>query len=43
MEKLELELTAFRKVFNERIQYFRQLQELSDTVVGKSNFTLFSG
>jgi E3 ubiquitin-protein ligase SHPRH len=33
MEKLELELASFRKVFNERIQYFKQLQELSDTVV----------
>ncbi|KAF8576626.1 hypothetical protein K439DRAFT_1366726 [Ramaria rubella] len=33
MEKLELELASFRKVFNDRIQYFKQLQELSDTVV----------
>lgn len=33
MEKLELELTCFRKVFNDRIQYFKQLQMLSDTVV----------
>ncbi|KIJ47249.1 hypothetical protein M422DRAFT_249098 [Sphaerobolus stellatus SS14] len=33
MEKLEIELASFRKVFNDRIQYFRQLQELSDTVM----------
>ena len=33
MEKLEVELASFRKVFNERIQYFKQLQELSDMVV----------
>ena len=33
MEKLEFELASFRKVFNDRIQYFRQLQELSDTVM----------
>ena len=33
MEKLEIELASFRKVFNDRIQYFKQLQELSDTVV----------
>jgi E3 ubiquitin-protein ligase SHPRH len=33
MEKLELELALFRKVFNDRIQYFKQLQELSDTVL----------
>ena len=33
MEKLELELATFRKVFNDRIQYFKQLQELSDTVM----------
>ncbi|KAF8512949.1 SNF2 family N-terminal domain-containing protein [Hysterangium stoloniferum] len=32
MEKLELEMAQFRKVFNDRIQYFKQLQELSDTV-----------
>jgi len=33
MEKLELELFLFRKLFNDRIEYFRQLQEISDTVV----------
>ncbi|KAI5120240.1 hypothetical protein M0805_007544 [Coniferiporia weirii] len=31
-EKLESDMTQFRKAFNDRIQYFRQLQELSDTV-----------
>ncbi|CAL1697614.1 unnamed protein product [Somion occarium] len=32
MDKLQADLTLLRKAFNERISYFRQLQELSDTV-----------
>ncbi|THH15865.1 hypothetical protein EW146_g4683 [Bondarzewia mesenterica] len=32
-DKLEADLSQFRKAFNERIQYFRQLQEISDSVV----------
>ncbi|KAI0078425.1 hypothetical protein K474DRAFT_1594151 [Panus rudis PR-1116 ss-1] len=32
LDKLQNDLTLFRKAFNERISYFRQLQELSDTV-----------
>ncbi|KIP06910.1 hypothetical protein PHLGIDRAFT_72023 [Phlebiopsis gigantea 11061_1 CR5-6] len=32
MEQLQADLALLRKAFNERIQYFRQLQELSDTV-----------
>ncbi|KDQ50603.1 hypothetical protein JAAARDRAFT_580714 [Jaapia argillacea MUCL 33604] len=32
MEKLDQDLAQFRKAFNERIQYFRQLQEISDSV-----------
>ncbi|KIY69814.1 hypothetical protein CYLTODRAFT_420375 [Cylindrobasidium torrendii FP15055 ss-10] len=32
LDKLRLDLVLFRKVFNQRIQYFRQLQEISDTV-----------
>ncbi|KAK7680847.1 hypothetical protein QCA50_016157 [Cerrena zonata] len=32
MEKLSADLALLRKAFNERISYFRQLQELSDTV-----------
>ncbi|KAH7925001.1 hypothetical protein BV22DRAFT_1034512 [Leucogyrophana mollusca] len=31
-DKLDADLTQLRKVFNERILYFRQLQEISDTV-----------
>ncbi|THH04137.1 hypothetical protein EW145_g5749 [Phellinidium pouzarii] len=31
-DKLESDMVQFRKAFNDRIQYFRQLQELSDTV-----------
>ncbi|KAL5520312.1 hypothetical protein ACEPAG_9526 [Sanghuangporus baumii] len=31
-EKLEADMAPFRKAFNDRVQYFRQLQELSDTV-----------
>ncbi|KAH7107566.1 SNF2 family N-terminal domain-containing protein [Auriculariales sp. MPI-PUGE-AT-0066] len=33
LEKLESELQQMRRTFNERLQYFRQLQELSDTVM----------
>ncbi|THG95740.1 hypothetical protein EW026_g5964 [Hermanssonia centrifuga] len=32
MDKLQADLSRFRKAFNERISYFRQLQEISDTV-----------
>lgn len=32
MEKLEADLTLIRKAFNQRILYFRQLQEISDSV-----------
>ncbi|KAJ3770452.1 SNF2 family N-terminal domain-containing protein [Lentinula raphanica] len=32
MEKVNTELALFRKVFNQRILYFRQLQEISDSV-----------
>ncbi|EJD53059.1 hypothetical protein AURDEDRAFT_180640 [Auricularia subglabra TFB-10046 SS5] len=32
LEKFEAELPPLRRAFNERVQYFRQLQELSDTV-----------
>ncbi|KAL6308831.1 SNF2 family N-terminal domain-containing protein [Sparassis latifolia] len=32
MEKLRTDLAHLRKTFNERISYFRQLQEISDTV-----------
>ncbi|KAI0035543.1 SNF2 family N-terminal domain-containing protein [Vararia minispora EC-137] len=32
-ESLENDLARFRKAFNERILYFRQLQEISDTVM----------
>ncbi|OSD03772.1 hypothetical protein PYCCODRAFT_1365388 [Trametes coccinea BRFM310] len=32
ISKLENDLTHLRKAFNERISYFRQLQEISDTV-----------
>ncbi|KAG1750477.1 SNF2 family N-terminal domain-containing protein [Suillus paluster] len=32
MDKLDADLGQLRKVFNERILYFRQLQEISDTV-----------
>ncbi|EJD05157.1 uncharacterized protein FOMMEDRAFT_81201 [Fomitiporia mediterranea MF3/22] len=31
-EKLDADLAPLRKAFNDRIQYFRQLQELSDSV-----------
>ncbi|KAH8114834.1 SNF2 family N-terminal domain-containing protein [Phellopilus nigrolimitatus] len=31
-DKLEADMMQFRKAFNNRIQYFRQLQEISDTV-----------
>ncbi|KAG9310910.1 putative E3 ubiquitin-protein ligase [Chiua virens] len=31
-EKLDADLAVLRKVFNDRIVYFRQLQEISDTV-----------
>ncbi len=33
MDKLETDLAAIRKAFNQRIMYFRQLQEISDSVV----------
>lgn len=33
MEKLETDVAAIRKAFNQRIMYFRQLQEISDSVV----------
>lgn len=33
MDKLETDLAAIRKAFNHRIMYFRQLQEISDSVV----------
>lgn len=33
MDKLEADLAAIRKAFNQRIMYFRQLQEISDSVV----------
>ncbi|KAI0321149.1 SNF2 family N-terminal domain-containing protein [Amylostereum chailletii] len=32
-DKIEMDLKQFRRAFNERIQYFRQLQEISDSVV----------
>ncbi|KAH9943662.1 SNF2 family N-terminal domain-containing protein [Amylocystis lapponica] len=32
MDKLQADLAHLRKAFNERISYFRQLQEISDTV-----------
>ncbi|KAG1773736.1 SNF2 family N-terminal domain-containing protein [Suillus placidus] len=32
MDKLDADLSQLRKIFNERILYFRQLQEISDTV-----------
>ncbi|OCH83870.1 hypothetical protein OBBRIDRAFT_786844 [Obba rivulosa] len=32
MDRLQGDLSALRKAFNERILYFRQLQEISDTV-----------
>ncbi|KAF5378608.1 hypothetical protein D9615_007143 [Tricholomella constricta] len=32
MDKLEADLVLIRKAFNQRILYFRQLQEISDTV-----------
>ncbi|KAG2078621.1 hypothetical protein BDR04DRAFT_1087088 [Suillus decipiens] len=32
MDKLDTDLSQLRKIFNERILYFRQLQEISDTV-----------
>ncbi|EPQ55612.1 hypothetical protein GLOTRDRAFT_75757 [Gloeophyllum trabeum ATCC 11539] len=32
IERLESDLALFRKAFNERILYFRQLQEISDSV-----------
>ncbi|KAH9856240.1 SNF2 family N-terminal domain-containing protein [Lenzites betulinus] len=32
IDKLQNDLAHFRKAFNERISYFRQLQEISDTV-----------
>ncbi|KII84144.1 hypothetical protein PLICRDRAFT_179819 [Plicaturopsis crispa FD-325 SS-3] len=32
MDKLDADLAKFRKAFNERILYFRQLQEISDSV-----------
>lgn len=32
MDKLQNDFALFRKAFNDRISYFRQLQELSDTV-----------
>ncbi|KAH7882755.1 SNF2 family N-terminal domain-containing protein [Phlebopus sp. FC_14] len=32
MDKLDADLVKLRKVFNDRIVYFRQLQEISDTV-----------
>ncbi len=31
-DKLEADMVQFRKTFNDRIQYFRQLQEISDSV-----------
>ncbi|KAF8624317.1 hypothetical protein AX15_005947 [Amanita polypyramis BW_CC] len=33
MDKLEADIAAIRKAFNQRIMYFRQLQEISDSVV----------
>lgn len=32
LEKLEVDLSSFRKVFNLRVIYFAQLQEISDSV-----------
>lgn len=32
MDRLQMDLNRLRRTFNERIQYFRQLQEVSDTV-----------
>ncbi|PFH49282.1 hypothetical protein AMATHDRAFT_148016 [Amanita thiersii Skay4041] len=32
LEKLQTDLVAIRKAFNQRVQYFRQLQEISDAV-----------
>ena len=32
MDKLDADLALFRKAFNQRILYFRQLQEISDSV-----------
>ncbi|KAF9023793.1 hypothetical protein BDZ89DRAFT_1069602 [Hymenopellis radicata] len=32
LDKLDADLVLFRKAFNQRILYFRQLQEISDTV-----------
>ncbi|KAH9837867.1 SNF2 family N-terminal domain-containing protein [Rhodofomes roseus] len=32
MDKLQVDLARLRRAFNERISYFRQLQEISDTV-----------
>jgi len=32
MDKLDADLVLIRKAFNQRILYFRQLQEISDTV-----------
>jgi E3 ubiquitin-protein ligase SHPRH len=32
LDKLDADLALFRKAFNQRILYFRQLQEISDSV-----------
>lgn len=32
LDKLETDLALYRKAFNQRILYFRQLQEISDSV-----------
>ncbi|ESK91489.1 snf2 family helicase [Moniliophthora roreri MCA 2997] len=32
LDKLDVDLGAFRKAFNQRVLYFRQLQEISDSV-----------
>ncbi|KAK2460408.1 hypothetical protein APHAL10511_007573 [Amanita phalloides] len=32
MDKLETDIAAIRKAFNQRVMYFRQLQEISDSV-----------
>ncbi|KAJ6504820.1 SNF2 family N-terminal domain-containing protein [Mycena vitilis] len=34
LDKLEADLALYRKAFNQRIMYFRQLQEISDAVGG---------
>jgi E3 ubiquitin-protein ligase SHPRH len=32
LDKLEADLALYRKAFNQRLLYFRQLQEISDAV-----------